>query len=462
MASPTTHLRQLVNLISESVDKIEQAYNARSEPLPSLESTDPRLPEVAFEPDVLKATAALTAACTQLQHTVQPQTTQIFHSASAHHLSACLNVAIRTHAAEALRSAGDKGLHVRDIAKFSPIQPEKLARCLRMLASHYIFREVAPDVFANNRLSVQIDTGKDAEILRSQDLKAVPSCAHAPPLTFGFSPCSTEFQFNIAAKLPETILDPHTADSTSVDNAAVTRVTGQKLGMFDWLMQPEQSKYRSIFNNAMVGVEMYNVPEFILHEDIGWKNLPAGSVVVDVAAGVGTHSLIVARAHPHLRVIVEDLPATIEQAKDYWKTNLPEAVSSGRVEFQSYDFFQPNAVNGAAVYFCRQTIHNWPDKEAVQILKQMAEAADESSRIVIIGHVMLPACREQSSSWSFEPAPEPLLANYGMASRTAYVTDIIMMGTFNAVSSISYPPPRANHISLVSSNNGRALSTPSS
>ena len=39
------------------------------------------------------------------------------------------------------------------------------ARILRLLATNYIFTEVSPDVFANNRLSSTLDTGKSVEEL---------------------------------------------------------------------------------------------------------------------------------------------------------------------------------------------------------------------------------------------------------------------------------------------------------
>jgi hypothetical protein len=39
------------------------------------------------------------------------------------------------------------------------------ARILRLLATNYIFTEVSPDVFANNRLSSVLDTGKSVEEL---------------------------------------------------------------------------------------------------------------------------------------------------------------------------------------------------------------------------------------------------------------------------------------------------------
>jgi hypothetical protein len=46
------------------------------------------------------------------------------------------------------------------------------ARILRVLATNYIFTEVSPDVFANNRLSSVLDTGKSVEELLA---KLVPS-----------------------------------------------------------------------------------------------------------------------------------------------------------------------------------------------------------------------------------------------------------------------------------------------
>lgn len=37
-----------------------------------------------------------------------------------------------------------------------------------------------------------------------------------------------------------------------------------------------------------------------------WEDLPQGSVLVDVGGGIGATTIIVAEAHPHLRVVVED------------------------------------------------------------------------------------------------------------------------------------------------------------
>lgn len=116
-----------------------------------------------------------------------------------YHVPACLRVAIEAHVVETLREADGQGLHVNEIAKSSAIDPAKLgafrfprptsvgasqgsrsfdsesaARVLRLLAAYHIFRETSPDVFANNRTSVGLDTGKSVK-----DLKAyVPHLQH--------------------------------------------------------------------------------------------------------------------------------------------------------------------------------------------------------------------------------------------------------------------------------------------
>jgi hypothetical protein len=128
------------------------------------------------------------------------------------HYTAGIGVVNRAHVPEILREAGpkvvtsswsaerfradgfaSKGMHVINIAAKSNINPRKLcesfmntlfalvadtrsAPLLRFLAVRCIFKEVAPDVFANNRLSLLMDTGKSVEeILREY----VASCCVA-------------------------------------------------------------------------------------------------------------------------------------------------------------------------------------------------------------------------------------------------------------------------------------------
>ena len=85
-----------------------------------------------------------------------------------------------SHVVEILREAGPSGLHVGIISKKNGVETNKLGqlynlvwnanRCrlsyhqiahiLRLLATHHILREVSPDVFALNRISSLVDSGK--------------------------------------------------------------------------------------------------------------------------------------------------------------------------------------------------------------------------------------------------------------------------------------------------------------
>lgn len=45
-----------------------------------------------------------------------------------------------------------------------------------------------------------------------------------------------------------------------------------------------------------------------------WDELPQGSVLVDVGSGIGSQSILVAQAHPHIHVVVEDREQVVSAA----------------------------------------------------------------------------------------------------------------------------------------------------
>ena len=118
-------------------------------------------------------------------------------------LIVCLQFLENTHTVEILREAGPGGLHVKDLAtritdvrrgtdpstkdidsakistqycyfhqryeqlSFSTYVTPHAGHVLRLLATTHWLREVRPDVFANNRLSSFIDSGKSTEQIKS-------------------------------------------------------------------------------------------------------------------------------------------------------------------------------------------------------------------------------------------------------------------------------------------------------
>jgi hypothetical protein len=109
------------------------------------------------------------------------------------HIATSIGTTEATNVPEILSEAGPKGLHVAEIAKKadtdgkklgpfrsyrcspSRIENRLLGRILRLLSTVHIFQEVAPDVFANNRLSSVLASGKTLEEINKE-------CV--PPLIF--------------------------------------------------------------------------------------------------------------------------------------------------------------------------------------------------------------------------------------------------------------------------------------
>ena len=76
----------------------------------------------------------------------------------------------------------------------------------------------------------------------------------------------------------------------------------------------------------------------------------------DVGGGIGNISLHLAKAYPNLRLILQDLPERIQQAKnEVWPKEYPEAISEHRITFEPIDFFAASPVPGCNVYYVRET-----------------------------------------------------------------------------------------------------------
>ncbi|CAD6445816.1 f8921658-439b-4469-aae0-2ac0945003d8 [Sclerotinia trifoliorum] len=73
---------------------------------------------------------------------------------------------------------------------------------------------------------------------------------------------------------------------------------------------------------------------------------------------------------------------------------IPEVVT------MKYDFFTPQPIKGAPIYYIRRCLHDWPDADCVRILKVIAAAmTPEFSRLVISEIVLPPIAADVEASW---------------------------------------------------------------
>jgi SAM-dependent methyltransferase len=104
--------------------------------------------------------------------------------------------------------------------------------------------------------------------------------------------------------------------------------------------------------------------------------------VVDVGGGTGTLLAQILRARPNVRGILVDLPSTVARASEIFRA----AAVSERVTLMGQSFFDPLPA-GADLYLLKSVLADWPDREAITILKRCAEAAPPAARVVVLGGV---------------------------------------------------------------------------
>uniref|UniRef100_A0A0W0F268 Putative S-adenosyl-L-methionine-dependent methyltransferase n=1 Tax=Moniliophthora roreri TaxID=221103 RepID=A0A0W0F268_MONRR len=434
--SQSTQVQHLLQLLTDSVCSLNEICASNDTRIPDLnEPYHPASEAFRANPDAQRAAAIISAAASQLQAIFSPPQVSLYHVAAGTFRSAALRVCIEGHVTEILREAGPEGLHVNQIAAINGLDAKKLARFLRYLASLHVYTELAPDVFANNRISSMMDTHKCP--LANQ--KSSPERKHEN--TSGF-PALVSSHLDEVAKAAiyswEAMSDPEMGHSTKNNATPLNKAFGtENLTYFGFLQDPRQSARHQRFAVAMEGVTMFQPDLFAQAYD--WKSLPAGSVVVDVGGGVGTVSLALAEEFPDINIVVQDLPSIVEKGHKVWSTRQPEALKSGRVVLQAHDFFTEQPQKDASVFLVKHVLHNWSDEDCQKMLSRLRDAARPDTKLLVLEIIMPYVCHQDTQGKKSvipgatpREAPKPLLANFGSVNEFAYVLDMLVFSLCNS------------------------------
>ncbi|KAK5710119.1 hypothetical protein LTR17_019181 [Elasticomyces elasticus] len=101
--------------------------------------------------------------------------------------------------------------------------------------------------------------------------------------------------------------------------------------------------------------------------------------IVDLGGSTGDTAFVLAEQFPELSIIVQDLQGTLAGAKEQVGIN---------VTFMEHDFFDPQPVENADVYFFRWIFHDWSDGKCVSILKALIPALKLGARVIIMDAVL--------------------------------------------------------------------------
>jgi len=131
--------------------------------------------------------------------------------------------------------------------------------------------------------------------------------------------------------------------------------------------------------DALMGPAGHGTPDPEVLVTGGWESVRA---VVDVGGGTGSLLAEILRARPTVRGTLVDLPPTVARSAEIFRA----AGVADRVTTVGQSFFDPLPA-GSDLYLLKSILSDWPDREAVAILRRCAEAARPAGRIVVLNGV---------------------------------------------------------------------------
>ncbi len=128
--------------------------------------------------------------------------------------------------------------------------------------------------------------------------------------------------------------------------------------------------------DALIGPAGHGTPNPEFEIRGGWEAVRS---VVDVGGGTGAMLAEILRSRPEIHGTLVDLPRTVARSGEIFQA----AGVAGRATAVGQSFFDPLPA-GADLYLLRGVLNDWPDREAVSILRRCAEAARPGGRVVIL------------------------------------------------------------------------------
>jgi hypothetical protein len=150
------------------------------------------------------------------------------------------------------------------------------------------------------------------------------------------------------------------------------------LGFWEYLAAHPMEQAR--FDAAMTGSSDERARSLLATRD-----LSGIGTLVDIGGGQGRLLAVALGAEPALRGVLFDRPEVLPEAEAF----LTEAGVRDRCELVGGDFFAA-VPSGGNAYVLAQIIHDWPDEEAVAILRTCHRAMAPGARLWLVEQVIEP------------------------------------------------------------------------
>jgi hypothetical protein len=177
----------------------------------------------------------------------------------------------------------------------------------------------------------------------------------------------------------------HLTDAIRTGKAVVPTIRGMPI--FEYLA--EQPELAEVFNAAMTGVSDFAIAPVITAYDFA-----VFGTIADIGGGQGRLLAAILESAPHARGVLFDLPQVVATAPAVLNQHGVEK----RVQIVGGSFFD-SAPAGADAYVLKNVIHDWPDEDAVRILRNVRAAAHPDARVLLIEFVIPHHDRNFHGKW---------------------------------------------------------------
>ncbi|KAI9725831.1 MAG: hypothetical protein M1828_002460 [Chrysothrix sp. TS-e1954] len=113
-------------------------------------------------------------------------------------------------------------------------------------------------------------------------------------------------------------------------------------------------------------------------------------LIVDIGGAHGVTLRAICDANPTLNgcMILQDLPDTLASIED----GSLDSTTGVQIQLMSHNFWEPQPIKGARIYYLQRVLHDWSHEKCVIILSHVADAmrGHEKASRVVVTETMLP------------------------------------------------------------------------
>ena len=415
--SQQSRILQLATRIAANTAKVDAALTNSSIPTPSFSESYP-LDSHIFPDSINAARHAVIRDTLELQQLLLGPREHIL-SYNPNHLLSQLAI-VRYNLANAVPINGSATF--ADLAAASAtstntgntqLSERHIRKLIRHAITQHIFAEPSPGVITHTAASRLLAEDADfAAWVRWAADDCWPAAYHALDAMARWPDSEEPYHtgYALAHYPPPSSTSTHCTVPNSEDadlDSATGNKNGNNITLFEFLASHPDRAAR-----FAAGMRLYaKRPGLAVHHTVeGWKEgwealLPIsggvegqGATIVDVGGSHGEVAILLARTFPSSQlkqVIVQDIDAaTVQSAGERLDAELKGMGNDEpRVRYMVHDFFEPQPVKGADVYFFRACFHNWSDGYAVRMLRALVPALKVGA-CVVVNDVVVPGWEE--------------------------------------------------------------------